>query len=615
MKAFILGKRKRLILRWSLLCATVTIALSVWIAVAWQREDTAVAAAGSHVDGLTRVLAHTVAPESVPIRFQEKARAMGINFHHFPARRESLLPEDMGSGVACGDFDNDGWTDLFFVNFAGNVLPDSSIEGQRGACRLYRNEQGRHFCDVTEPSGIQFSRFGMGAAWGDYDNDGDLDLYITAYGPNALFENQGDGTFREVTSEAGVQDARFSAGCSWGDYDRDGWIDLYVCNYVDFQFDPGMRGRRERQYGSEQPFTINPSAFPPQTNALFRNQGDGTFTEVGGPAGVADPEARSLSAAWADFDNDGWPDLYVANDVSQNNVYRNRGDGSFANVGPSSLAADYRGAMGIAVADIDRDRDVDLLITHWIAQENALYLNMKRSVHEENVFQSEKLWFVDAADQFGLGQSSLDMIGWATGFCDFDNDAWLDLWLVNGSTFESAADHSQLEPQLPLVFWRRGTDRFVNVAPYACSDWKRPMVGRGGAQLDFDRDGRMDLVFLVHGGEARLYHNTTEPAGQWVQVELRQAGQNRFALGAQVEITTASTTQYRQVGASPSYLSQDETILHFGLGQAAGIESLRIVWPDGREEVHSELPVNRRLVFARPAGSTLAASAEIPAVH
>ncbi|MCH8969905.1 MAG: VCBS repeat-containing protein [Planctomycetes bacterium] len=465
------NKRHRLLFRWSLVSGVILIATIAW-ALANRKPGEETVLPGEQVVGLTSVLTRDASGEAPPFRFRDVTAEAGIAFRHFPATRASLLPEDMGSGVAVGDYDGDGYSDLYFVNIAGSVQPGAPQNAKLGKSRLYRNigspsaDHGTRarFVDVTDEAGVGFVGCGMGAAWGDYDNDGDLDLYVTAFGENVLYQNQGDGTFRDVTQQSGTSDARFSTGCAWADYDRDGDLDLYVSNYVDFVFREADRSAMRRQYDTEQPYTLNPSAYAPQPNSLFRNRGDGTFEEVAAKAGVADPGGRSLSVSWGDWNNDGWPDLYVANDVSNNGVFRNNQDGTFADVGASSLAADYRGAMGIAVADVDDDLDLDLLITHWIAQENALFRNMTL----DDVLgpaENGRLWFMDHADEIGLGQSSLDMVGWATGFCDFDNDGLRDLWLVNGSTFETAENHRLLHAQLPFVFWNRGPEKgFVDVA-------------------------------------------------------------------------------------------------------------------------------------------------------
>ncbi|MCH7813627.1 MAG: VCBS repeat-containing protein, partial [Planctomycetes bacterium] len=421
------NKRHRLLVVWTLRSAAVLAVITLGVVLTRDPGEKEVKP-GDSVAGLTSVLSRGPGPLDAPIRFVDVTAASGIDFRHFPDQRESLLPEDMGSGIACGDYDGDGKPDLYFVNFAGSVtdpLPDAKA-APTARCRLYRNLGGMRFEDVTDRAGVGLVAFANGAAFGDYDNDGDLDLYVTAFGQNTLFQNLGDGTFKNVTEAAGVQDSRYSTGCAWADVDRDGHLDLYVSNYVDFVLRPGDRGRVKRQYASEQPYTLNPSAYAPQGNSLFRNNGDGSFDEVAAAVGVADPTGRSLSACWADLDNDGWVDLYVANDVSNNGVFRNVGDGTFVDIGPQSLAADYRGAMGIAVADFDDDLDQDLLITHWVAQENALYRNMFLDAMMAPDEQGS-LMFLDSADELGLGQQSLDRVGWGTGFADLDNDGRADV--------------------------------------------------------------------------------------------------------------------------------------------------------------------------------------------
>lgn len=589
-----IDKRRKLLAKWGWLSVLCTVIVAAGIAMLSRRSSEAVPAAGADIEGLTSVLTKEIGSERIPIRFEDITAQVGVSFRHMPFARASLLPEDIGSGVAVGDFDDDGFDDLYFVNFSGSVIPGAKQDEKMGRARLYRNINGESFEDVTDRAGVGFVGHGLGAAWGDYDGDDDLDLYVTAFGDNILYQNQGDGTFKNVASQAGVQDSRFSTGCNWSDYDRDGHLDLYVCNYVDFVFREGDRGASQRQYDTEQPYTLNPSSYAAQPNSLFRNNGDGTFEQVAESAGVADPKGRSLSASWVDLNNDGWVDLYVANDVSNNGVFLNKRNGRFEDVGPSSLAADYRGAMGIAVADFDNDLDQDLLITHWIAQENALYRNMTfDELHGGK--KDERLWFMDEADAHGLGQISLDMVGWATGFCDFDNDGLRDLWLVNGSTLETPHDHTLLEAQRPFVFWNRGPEGFVEVARHTANALAQPFVGRGGAQVDLDGDGRVDLIMVVSGGDALVLRNASAPSGHWLRVKLRQRGGNTRALGARAIVEAGGLTQMAEVGSSSSYLSQDELTLHFGVGEAERIETLRIVWPDGQEETHRNLPVDQQL--------------------
>lgn len=599
-----MNKRVRRLLQWSSISAGVTLVLSVVIVMATREKGQQVAAARASIDGLTSVLDRETA--DVGIVFEDRSAQSGLHCRHFPDSRSSLLPEDMGSGIAVGDYDGDGDEDVYVVNFAQSIQRDAdSTVGSPGRNHLYSNNGDGTFEDVTERAGVGLSAYGMGAAWGDYDNDGELDLYVTNYGPNVLYRNDG-GQFVDVTAHAGVGDAGFSTGCAWGDYNRDGHIDLYVCSYVDFVRRAGDRARTMRQYGSEIPYTLNPSSYEPLANLLYRNNGDGTFTDVAAELGVDDLYGRSLGVAWMDMDLDGWPDLYVANDISVNAVFHNQGDGTFKDIGASSLAADYRGAMGLAVDDFDCDQDLDLLVTHWLAQENALYENMYNNAAETRKgrpIDSARKWlgFFDIANKAGLGQSSIDMVGWAAGFVDFDNDGWSDVWVSNGSTMEQPDDHRRLVPQAILAYAQRAGEGFFAIDTGGSPALREPFVGRGGVQADFDGDGRWDLL-LLRFGETPLYLvNRTKTDHHWIDLHLRQEPVNTQALGAIVHVTANGVTKSAQVGAVPSYLSQHSHVLHFGLGSASQVDRVEIRWPDGHTETRLALPVDRRVELVHTA--------------
>ncbi len=584
-------KRQKLMLRWGgiSLAAVLALGFAAFQGV-WRGE--AIDDGDPSVEGVTNVLGRSSDQAADRLSFEEVAHSAGLRFRHFPAPRKSLLPEDMGSGLAWGDYDQDGDPDLYLVNFSGSILDESAEQSGGGRSALFRNDGGGRFSDVSRESGVDVSSFGQGACWGDYDDDGDLDLYSTAFGPNHLFRNNGNGTFATVTDEAGVDDESFSAGCSWGDYDRDGRVDLYVCNYVRFTYSAADRELASNQYGSVIPYTINPSSYPPEPNRLFRNNGDGTFVDVANEAGVANPDGRSLQASWFDFDGDGNVDLYVANDVSENGVFRNLGNGRFDDIGASSMAADYRGAMGLAVGDVDHDGDLDLFVTHWIAQENALFENMY-SEDWKDAEGNRRLFFMDGADLEGLGQISLPMVGWATGFDDFDNDGHLDLWVVNGSTLEMSEDTSKMVPQNMHIFRQKPTEGFFEGAGEACEVLNRPFVGRGGASADFDGDGRIDLAIMVHGEAPLLLRNTATAHGHWLGVRLRQTGANTHALGALVTVRSGENLQTAQVGTGGSYLSQHHSDLHFGLADSTKVDELVILWPDGFRERLADIEVDR----------------------
>ncbi|MFV1987668.1 MAG: FG-GAP-like repeat-containing protein [Gemmatimonadota bacterium] len=563
-----LPKRKRQIV-WTSASAVVflTVALAVARVLASPAETYR---AGEDMEGLTSTLARDL-PEDYPrVSFVEVAEASGIDFRHFGGVRSSQLPEDMGSGAAWGDYDNDGWQDLFLVNIAGPLGGDT---GARSA--LYRNLGDGTFADVTDQAGIDHAELGMGAAWADYDGDGWRDLVITAYGTNTLLHNQGDGTFSDATAGAGLAgDVGFWTGAVWADYDRDGDLDLYVTGYT--KYSPGANaGVNLLQYEVEVPASLNPSSYRPERNLLYRNDGDATFTEVAAEAGVDGLEGRSLSAAWADFDEDGWIDLYVANDVSDNALYMNRGDGTFENVSHAALVADYRGAMGLAVGDWDGDEDADLFITHWIAQENALFTN--RLSDGPNDGPARPLQFIDQADRFGLGQIALDYVGWGTSFFDYDNDGYIDLFVANGSTFQRADEPRLLEPMVDQLFWNRGSEEgFFDVSVVAGEYFAETHVGRGAAFADYDRDGDVDVVVMNHSERPALLRNEGTGGAGWLEISL--AGE---PIGARVRVVAGGRAQVRWLGVQSSYLSQNSPVLHFGLGDATGADTVQVRWPDG----------------------------------
>jgi tetratricopeptide (TPR) repeat protein len=425
----------------------------------------------------------------------------------------------------------------------------------------------------------------MGVGWGDYDNDGWLDLVVTAYGENALYHNNGDGTFTERALEAGLGGlGRFWAGASWGDYQRDGYLDLHVAGYV--QYDRLAAPRTSSDYDVEEPASINPSAFPPERNLLYRNNGDGTFSEVATKAGVPGRKGRSLEAVWTDFDQDGWPDLYIANDVSDNVLYHNQGDGTFSDISHAARVADYRGAMGIAVGDWDGDSDMDMVVTHWIAQENALYSNRFSEGVGSTEASSSPLRFRDEADRFGLGQIALDYIGFGTSFFDYDNDGRLDLFVANGSTFQQREDPRLLVSMPDQLFWNRGADEgFYDVSSVSGEYFQREYGGRGAALGDYDNDGDVDVFIVNNDGPGILLRNDGGNRNRWLEVRLEGRQSNRSAIGARLRLVAGGNIQVREVGSQGSYLSQNSLTEHFGLGAATRADTLEILWPSGSRQV------------------------------
>ncbi|HET8668728.1 MAG TPA: VCBS repeat-containing protein, partial [Terriglobales bacterium] len=419
------------------------------------------------------------------------------SFRQFQGPRSSQLPEDMGSGVAWGDFDNDGFDDLFVVSGGGSLdLPDSEL----APSVLYRNLGDGRFEKVKGFPELRIR--GMGAAWGDFDNDGRLDLAVTSYDRIYLFHNNGDGTFTDVSHKTGLDRYRgFWSGASWGDYNRDGYLDLYVCGYVKYKREEQNATASSTQFGLEVPFTLNPASFEPERNLLFRNNGNGTFTEVARELGVDNPDGRSLSALWHDFDGDGWPDLYVANDISENKLYLNR-HGKFVDAGRSAWVEEYRGSMGLAAGDFDRDGDDDLFISHWIAQGYALYQSLLSE--QKGMANGSELHFTDVAANMGIGQPSLQKIGWGTSFVDIDSDGWPDLLVANGSTFEQKEIvPRKLEPMPSFLFWNAQGNFFYDLAPWNRS-FSQPHVSRGLAVADYNNDGAMDVAIVDQAEGVRL---------------------------------------------------------------------------------------------------------------
>jgi Flp pilus assembly protein TadD len=550
--------------------------------------------AGEETEGITRSLDRDLRASSSGFRFTDVTESAGIRFHHFPFRRTHQLPEDMGSGAAWGDYDGDGLPDLFLVNFAAPVgASDDELARSAATDRLFRNRGDGTFGDVTSSAGLGKPHRGMGAAWGDYDADGNLDLFVTSWGENLLWRNRGDGTFEDVTGSAGLGGEGFWAGATWSDFDLDGDLDLYVCGYVEYvPEDPDSPAPATGDPAF--PFTLNPSSYSPHPNRLHVNRGDGTFEERAEAAGVLGESGRSLSAAWVDLDEDGWADLYVANDVSDNALYRSLGDGSFTNVSYEAIVADYRGAMGIAVGDWDGDLDFDIFITHWIAQENALYSSLFGDFADQ---EGWRLMFVDEADRVGLGQIAIDMIGWGTSFVDLDNDGLLDLFVANGSTFQERSDPDLLVPMPPHLYWNRGaTEGFFEVGEEAGIRTDPPTVDRGAAFADYDADGDLDLVICRHGGPARLLRNDSR-TGSHVSLRLRGESGHPSGRGARIVAHAGGRSHLRSAGGGPSYLSQDAPDVHVGLGDASRIDSLEVRWPGGRRDVWHDLEVGRSWIL------------------
>jgi hypothetical protein len=545
-------------------------------------------------------------PDKNLVFFKDVTEAVGVNFVHSRGARSSLLPEDMGSGAGFADYDNDGDLDLYIVNNPG---PLNAIVTQKSPGNvLYRNNGDGTFTDVTKAAGVGDRGYGMGCVFGDYDNDGDLDLYVTNYGPNVLYRNNGDGTFTDVTKAAGVGDARWGTGAVFGDYDNDGDLDLYVPNYVEYDLRKLEAPQKlSMQYGRAAPSALNPYLFDGQDNVLYRNNGNGTFTDVTKELGVASSGGRSLQAIFTDFDLDGDLDLYVANDLSPNSLYRNNGDGTFTDVSDESWAADVRGSMGLAVGDYDGDDDLDLFISHWIDQENALYRNLwleERQMRNSaaSADKRQALHLVDESYSAALAEESLEYVGWGTDLFDYDNDGDLDIFVANGHTFQRLDQPEQLIAQQNQLFRYDGNGMFTEVSASAGIAGLPPRVGRGVAFGDYDSDGDVDIFIVNNHDRAVLLRNEGGNQNNWLHVDLIGVTGNRNAVGARIRLKAGGRAQIREIHAGSSYLSFNSLTAEFGLGKQTKVEQLEVIWPGGRVERVANIPVNQRIVITEGKG-------------
>jgi hypothetical protein len=519
------------------------------------------------------------AQEPAPL-FEDVTAAAGITFvHQSGATPDKFMMETFGSGVAWIDIDNDGFQDLFFVNGAPGA---SNI--------LYKNNRNGTFSNVTAQSGTAGAgtrSYKTGVAVGDYDNDGLLDLYVTAYGPNLLYRNLGNGTFADVTVAAGVAGgtSEWSTSAGFFDYDRDGDLDLYVANYVDFRMDEnpwcGDRKPGYRMY-------CNPTIFDGTASRLYRNNGNGTFTDVSKPAGVANPAGKGLGVVFCDYDRDGDQDIYVANDLVRNFLYRNNGDGTFQDVAyAASVGFDVNGkpqaGMGVDCGDVDGDGRPELFVTNFSEELNTLYKN-----HGDGTFE-------DVTQQIGLGSGFLPL-GFGTKMYDYDNDGDLDIHVTNGHVVDNVKLYTPaLSYEQKDLLYENAGGKFKDVSARAGGALQNTRVGRGLAVADFDNDGFLDVAISSLGRKAVLLRNRGVSKGNWITIRAEGTTSNKLGLGATVRVQTPGTLQVREINNAASYQSANDIRLHVGLGAARTIPQIEILWPSGIRQILKDVAVNQIL--------------------
>ncbi len=530
------------------------------------------------------------------ITFRDVTQKAGIHFvHNNAAYGKKYLPETMGPGVAFIDYDNDGWPDIFIVNgmdWPGHVEKHSTP-------KLYHNNHDGTFTDVTHKAGLDVELFGMGVAVGDYDNDGYDDLFVTAMGQSRLFHNNGNGTFTDVTQKAGLAGPKeFSTSAAWVDYDKDGKLDLVVGNYVQWS----MEGDLYCTLDGKSKSYCTPESYKGTSVRLWRNRGDGTFEDTTKKAGLGDPTSKTLGIAILDYDNDGWPDLLFSNDTQPNKLYRNNGNGTFtekAVVAGIAFSEEgvARAGMGVDAADYDHSGAASILITNFANQMLSLYHNEGKGL------------FVDEAPRSEIGRASLLTLGFGCFFFDYDLDGWPDILIANGHIDE---DVQRVQPNVkyampPHLFRNTGGGKFVEVTKQMGAGFASSRVGRGAAYGDINNDGRLDLLLSTNGGPAYLFENdvaTGGPANKSLRIKLTGTKSNRDGIGAVVKVISGGETQTQMLRSGSSYLSASELVLTFGLGPRAQAETVEIRWPSGQIDKVANLAAGQTVMVTEGRGIT-----------
>jgi len=529
-----------------------------------------------------------------PVQFTDTTEAAGIHFRHDNgAFGKKYLPETMGSGVCAIDYDGDGRQDIFFVN----SMDWPGHKTNHATAALYHNEGNGTFKDVTNASGLAVELYGLGCAVGDFDNDGRDDLYITALDGNHLYRNLGSGKFADITAYAHVGDSGFSTGAVWFDYDNDGKLDLFVSHYVTWSVAADQNCSLDGTHKSY----CTPEAYKGQSGTLFHNLGKGVFEDVTKKAGLSDPTSKSLGVVLLDYDDDGWLDLFVANDTQANKLYRNNHNGTFTESAfvsgvAFSDAGKARAGMGADAGDFDGSGKQGLVIGNFTNESLSLYRN-----------DGEGL-FTDVAASSGIAPPSAKSLTFAAFFFDYDLDGLPDIFALNGHV---ADDISVVQPSVkyaeaPLLFHNSGHDKFVNASDRSGAPFHQPVVGRGAAYLDYDNDGDLDLILTTSGGPAKLLHNEGGNANDALRVRLVGTRCNRDAIGAKLTLhLPGSPDQFRMVKSGSSYLSQSELPVTFGLGSGNKTQlTLDITWPGGRKQTITGLTAKQSVTIEEGKGVT-----------
>jgi hypothetical protein len=523
--------------------------------------------------------------------FVDVTRQAGIDFRHVNAASgEKFLVETMGPGCAWFDYDGDGFLDLYIVN--GRTLPGFTTQ-QPLSNALYRNNGNGTFTDVTRAAGVQGSGYGMGVAVGDVDNDGAPDLYLTNFGPNQLYRNNRNGTFTDVTAKAGVSRSAWSASAAFLDFDRDGFLDLYVTEYLDF----GLTNNVRCAAGGVRTY-CHPSEYNGVPDHLFRNNRDGTFTDVSVASGISRKAGKGLGVVAADLNRDGWVDLYVANDSDANFLFVNQKNGSFREVAELSGAAynalgTAQSGMGVATHDYDGNGFPDILVTNLSNEGYVLYRNDGDGLYTDVTFPT------------GLGRPSLSLTGWGTEFLDVDNSGTAFLIAANGHVMDNVERvNGSLKYLQPLLLLKLIDRRFVDVTKDYGPALREPRAGRGLSVGDFDNDGRVDLAVCSCNQAPVLLQNRVSSQNHWLTIQLVGTRSNRDGIGARVRVKTSGGVQERERTGGGSYLSSPDPRLHFGLGKASSVDQLEVFWPNGARQRLEHVKANQILKLTEPAKDT-----------